>query len=99
MSKQGFVYIITNFYNTVVYIGVTSNLTKRIWEHKNGHYPNSFSAKYKLNKLIYFEIFDEIKDAIAREKQMKNYSRKKKEDLINKDNKIWVDISRDWCEN
>jgi len=99
MNKKGFVYFMTNKHNTVIYTGVTSNLTKRVWEHKTGKYVDSFSYKYKLNKLIYWEEYDDIRDAIAREKQLKAGSRKKKEELINKENKTWQDLSKDWYED
>jgi putative endonuclease len=68
--KPGFIYIITNSNNTTLYIGVTSNLHHRILEHKEKRYPNSFSARYNLSKLVYFEHFQMIGDAIAREKQL-----------------------------
>ena len=66
--KPGFVYIITNYTNTTLYVGVTSDLELRIKQHKNKYYPNSFSARYNLDKLVYFESFQMIEDAIAREK-------------------------------
>ena len=73
--KPGFIYIITNKYQTVVYTGITSNLPKRILEHKEKRYTNSFSARYNLNILVYYEQFQWIEDAIAREKQIKAGSR------------------------
>jgi putative endonuclease len=90
--KPGFVYIITNKNNTTLYIGVTSNLPKRILEHKQKKYKNSFSARYNLDKLIYFEQFQMIGDAIGREKQLKAGSRAKKEALINTSNPNWDDL-------
>lgn len=90
-ERKYFVYIITNFENTVLYIGVTNNIAKRIDEHKTGAY-KSFSSKYKLTKLVYYEAYDYINDAIFREKQIKGGSRKKKEDLINSLNPIWEDL-------
>lgn len=99
MNKKGFVYFMSNAGNRVIYIGVTSSLTKRVWEHKTGLYPDSFSSKYKLNKLVYWEEYDDIRDAIAREKQLKAGSRKKKVDLIRKENKNWEDLSKDWYED
>ncbi len=90
--KPGFVYIITNFTNTTLYIGVTSNLPQRINEHKGKRYQNSFSAKYNLNKLVYYDQFQMIGDAIGREKQLKAGSRKKKIDLIEKMNPEWNDL-------
>ncbi|KKR07676.1 MAG: Excinuclease ABC C subunit domain protein [Parcubacteria group bacterium GW2011_GWC2_39_14] len=94
MNKKGFVYFMSNAGNSVIYTGITSNLTKRVWEHKTGKYPDSFSARYKLNKLVYWEEYDDIRDAIAREKQLKAGSRKNKVALIVKENKGWEDLSR-----
>ncbi len=76
MNKQGYIYIITNCSNKTLYIGVTSNLVKRILEHKN-HVVDGFSKKYNLNKLIYYEVYDDIGTAISREKYLKG----KKENL------------------
>ena len=90
--KPGFIYIITNKNHTVLYTGVTSNLPKRILEHKEKRYPNSFSAKYNLNKLVYYEQFQLIGDAIGREKQIKAGSRMTKESLINSSNPNWEDL-------
>ena len=90
-NKQGYLYILTNKVNTVLYIGVTSNLTKRIWEHKN-EVVEGFSKKYKLHKLVYYEIIDNIESAIKREKYLKGKCRNYKEDLINKFNPEWVDL-------
>jgi putative endonuclease len=73
--------MITNQYNTVLYIGVTNNLIRRIYEHKN-KLVEGFSSKYNLNKLVYFEQTESIESAILREKQLKKYSRAKKEKLI-----------------
>lgn len=78
-----YVYMITNQYNTVLYIGVTNNLVRRIYEHKN-KLVKGFSSKYNLNKLVYFERTESIESAILREKQLKKYSRAKKEQLIYK---------------
>lgn len=90
--KPGFVYIITNKYQTVVYTGVTSNLPKRILEHKNKKYPRSFSARYDVNLLVYYEPFQWIGDAIAREKQIKAGSRGAKNNLIRSINPTWKDL-------
>ena len=89
------VYIVTNKVNTVLYIGVTSNLHERILQHKEKVY-KGFTAQYECNKLVYFEEFQWIQDAIAREKQLKAGSRKKKIDLIIKDNPGWNDLSEGW---
>jgi putative endonuclease len=90
--KPGFVYIITNKYNNTYYIGVTSNLPKRILEHIEKRYENSFSARYNLNKLVYYEQFQMIGEAIAREKQLKAGSRAKKLTLIQYMNPNWKDL-------
>ncbi|MBI2406004.1 MAG: GIY-YIG nuclease family protein [Candidatus Harrisonbacteria bacterium] len=81
-TKGGYVYIMTNKTNSVLYTGVTSNLEKRTYEHKNRLVDGFTTKKYNLNKLVYFEIFDSIQDAIAREKQIKGGSRRKKIALI-----------------
>lgn len=78
---QYYVYIATNSSNRVFYTGVTSNLVKRIYEHKN-KLVDGFTKKYNVNKLVYFEVFNDINEAIAREKQIKAGSRKKKFSLI-----------------
>ncbi|MBL7887492.1 MAG: GIY-YIG nuclease family protein [Flavobacterium sp.] len=93
--KQGFIYIVTNNNNTTLYIGVTSNLPKRIVEHKEKRYEDSFSARYNLCKLVYYEQFESIVDAIAREKQLKAGSRAKKLKLINDFNSEWKDLFDD----
>ena len=90
--KPGFIYIITNKNNTTLYIGVTSNLPNRILQHIEKRYQNSFSARYNLNKLIYFEQFQMIGDAIGREKQLKAGNRATKEKLINSINPDWKDL-------
>lgn len=90
--KPGFVYIITNKYQTVVYVGVTSNLPQRILEHQNKKYPKSFSARYDVNLLVYYEQFQWIEDAIAREKQIKAGSRATKNKLIQSINPTWKDL-------
>lgn len=91
MTKYCYVYIITNLANTVLYTGVTSNLIARIYYHKNKSV-SSFSSKYNLQKLVYYEVFDNINYAIQREKQIKAGNRKKKLDLINKFNSSWEDL-------
>jgi putative endonuclease len=90
--KPGFIYIITNKYQTVVYIGVTSNLPQRILEHKEKRYPSSFSARYNVDILVYYEQFQWIGDAIAREKQIKAGSRETKNELIRFLNPTWQDL-------
>ena len=96
--KPGLIYITRNKNNTALYIGVTSNLPERILEHKQKKYKNSFSAKYNLDKLVYYEAFQEIGDAIGREKQLKAGSRKKKLELIVGFNPEWADLYERVCE-
>lgn len=91
--KPGFIYIITNKNNTTLYVGVTWNLKRRIQQHKQKVYPRSFSARYNLNKLVYYEAFQMIGDAIAREKQLKAGSRAKKIALIVAKNPNWGDVT------
>lgn len=92
MKKGGAVYIMTNKNKTTIYIGVTSDLYKRILQHKEHHYPKSFTAKYNLTDCIYYEIFFSIKEAIMREKILKKWRREKKEQLINTFNPEWKDL-------
>ncbi len=94
MEKKGYIYILTNKNNTTLYTGVTSNLSKRIYEHKN-HLVDGFTKKYNLEKLVYYEIHQTILEAIKREKQIKGGSRKKKISLINSINPEWKDLSKD----
>ncbi|MCD6161493.1 MAG: GIY-YIG nuclease family protein [candidate division Zixibacteria bacterium] len=88
---QYYVYIMTNKNNTVLYTGATNNLIKRVYEHKN-NIIKSFTSRYNIIKLIYYEILQDSYNAIAREKQIKGGSRKKKEVLINKTNPNWDDL-------
>ncbi len=89
--SSGFVYILSNKRNGTIYIGVTSNLVKRIWEHKQ-HVVESFTKKYDVTNLVYFEQLENINEAIAREKQLKNWRRNWKVALIEKDNPSWKDL-------
>jgi putative endonuclease len=92
MKRGGFIYIMTNENDTTLYSGVTSDLKTRVYQHKNNLFPESFTSRYKLYKLVYYEGFHRIEDAIAREKQIKSGSRKKKDALINTMNPEWKDI-------
>jgi len=92
MEKGGCIYIVTNTHHTTLYIGVTSDLYSRMVEHREKVFPKSFSARYNLNKLVYYELFHSIEEAIDREKQLKGGSRKKKEELINTFNTEWKDL-------
>ncbi|MBC8756433.1 GIY-YIG nuclease family protein [Kordia sp. YSTF-M3] len=93
--KNPCVYFLTNKNNTVIYIGVTSDLTKRIYQHKSKTY-KSFTSKYNCDILVYFEEFQTMDEAIAREKQLKAGNRKRKEELINQENPEWNDLSDGW---
>jgi putative endonuclease len=89
--RQYYVYILTNKHNAVLYVGVTNNLIRRVYEHKNKLVPG-FTAKYNLNKLVYYEILPDVRDAIYREKQIKGWRRSKKVELIEKFNPNWRDL-------
>lgn len=90
-----YIYILTNKSNRVLYTGVTNNLERRLWEHKSRIIPG-FTKKYNLTKLVYYESCFDIKAAIAREKQIKGWLRKKKDILINGMNPDWADLSANW---
>ncbi len=91
MNKKYYVYIMTNKNNSVLYTGVTSDLIRRINEHKEG-FGGGFTSKYMIKKLIYYEITRDVHSALAREKQIKAGSRKQKVDLINSMNSEWKDL-------
>jgi len=91
MNKNGYIYIITNKKNGTLYIGVTSNLAKRIYAHKQ-KLVDGFSKRYGLSILVYFESFETIVDAIKREKQLKKWQRQWKITLIEKENENWDDL-------
>jgi len=91
MKRQYCVYIMTNKNNTVYYTGITSDLKKRVYEHKE-KLVNGFTKKYSVTKLVYYEIFEDPENAILREKQIKAGSRQKKIDLINSINSEWLDL-------
>ena len=97
-ERTYFVYIMTNKMNTTLYVGVTNSIEYRSNQHKTGK-GGYFTSKYNLTKLVYYEEFDDITEAIAREKELKGWSRKKKEVLINKDNPLWEDLSKDWQDD
>ena len=93
LMKPGFIYILTNKNNTTLYVGVTGNIINRIQQHKQKYNRKSFTARYNLDKLVYYEAFQQIGDAIAREKQLKAGSRAKKIALIETDNPNWDDLT------
>jgi len=89
---QGFFYIMTNAHHTVLYCGATNDLYRRVKEHKDQAYTNSFTSRYNVCKLVYFEIYSLIADAFVREKQLKGGSRKKKIALVESINPEWKDL-------
>jgi putative endonuclease len=92
MERGGIVYIMTNANHSTLYTGVTSDLFVRVTEHRQKKYPSGFTAKYNLNKLVYYETFISIEEAIAREKLIKAGSRRKKNALITAMNPEWNDL-------
>ena len=92
MADKGYVYFMTNANNKALYIGVTSDLTKRVLQHKNHQY-EGFTDKYNCTKLVYYEECNDIKTAITREKQLKNWHRDWKNNLIKQTNPEWKDLS------
>jgi putative endonuclease len=95
MNYGGYVYLITNVHNRIIYTGVTSDLVNRIWQHKNKQFPASFSSRYNVDKLVYYRFFETITAAIAEEKRIKGGSRQQKIDLINSMNPEWRDLWED----
>ena len=92
--NQYYVYIMSNKSKTI-YTGITNNLHRRVFEHKSKKI-NGFTSRYNITKLVYYEITNEVKTAIAREKQIKGWIRRKKMDLIKSMNPEWNDLSEDW---
>jgi putative endonuclease len=95
MGKTYYVYIVSNFARTTFYIGVTNNIINRIWQHKNGK-GGYFTKKYKCHFLMYYEEYSEVIDAISREKNLKNWKREWKINLIRKENSEMIDLAADW---
>ena len=91
-QRGGCVYIMTNQIHSVLYTGVTSDITGRIWEHKNKVHPTSFTAKYNCNKLVYYAFYLNIEEAIAIEKAIKGGNKESKVNLINSVNPAWNDL-------
>ena len=89
------VYILSNWCDSVLYIGVTGNLPRRLYEHRNG-LVDGFTKQYNVHKLVYFESTSDVYRAISREKQLKKWSRVKKNELISKMNPKWEDLSLSW---
>lgn len=90
-TRSYYIYLLTNWNNKVIYVGVTNNLSRRVYEHKNKLIPG-FTSKYNLNKLVYFEETQDVIAAIAREKEIKKWRRGKKNDLVNRLNPEWKDL-------
>jgi putative endonuclease len=95
MVEQAYVYILASSFQRL-YIGITTELEVRVRQHKNGAYPDSFTSRYKIDKLVYFECYGLVSQAIAREKQLKRWSRIKKLRLIVAQNPGWRDLSAEW---
>ena len=91
MGKEYFVYIMTNKFNTVLYTGVTNNLERRVWQHQEG-IGSTFTSRYRVTKLVYYESYENINLAIARENQIKGGSRQQKINLINGFDPEWKDL-------
>ena len=89
--REYFVYILSNKNNTTLYTGVTNNLYRRVRQHKSGK-GSKFTSKYNLTKLVYYEVFENIYNALNREKQIKGGSRQKKIDLVEETNPAWIDL-------
>lgn len=89
-----YVYILSNKNNTVLYIGVSNNLVRRIWEHKNKIF-EGFTAKYNIDKLVYYEVYYDVNDAIRREKQIKNWHKEWKTNLIKSVNPEFKDLYKE----
>ena len=87
-----YVYLLTNKTGTVIYVGVTRNLIKRVSEHRQKLDPDSFTAKYDVHKLVYFECSSDVRAAIEREKQIKGWNRKRKNKLVESRNPSWTDL-------
>jgi len=95
MKELAYVYILAGD-SKRLYIGLTTTLQQRVWQHKNGYFQDSFTARYNIHRLVYFERFGDIHTAIAREKQLKRWSRIKKIQLIVASNPDWRDLSAEW---
>ena len=89
---QYYVYILANATNTTIYVGVTNDLIRRVYEHKNNLDPDGFTARYNVHKLVYFETTSDVKAAIEREKQLKSWKRQRKNELVDSVNPAWDDL-------
>jgi len=95
-THEYYVYIVTNS-SWTLYTGVTNDLARRVWEHKHGTV-KGFTSRYRIGKLVYYETFDDIRDAIAREKQIKGWTRARKMALVKAANPRWKDLSEGWFQ-
>ena len=93
--KTYYVYLLTNWNNKVMYVGMTNNLERRIYEHKN-KLINGFTKKYNINKLVYYEETSDVNSALSREKEIKKWRSEKKDTLVLNSNPEWKDLSDEW---
>ena len=93
---QYYVYILSNATKTVIYTGVTNDLVRRVWQHREHIDPDSFTARFDVNRLVFYEVYEDVQAAIAREKQIKSWNRKRKNKLIENMNPQWRDLSEEW---
>ncbi|MGI6783507.1 MAG: GIY-YIG nuclease family protein [Aminivibrio sp.] len=98
MHRTYYVYLLANIKNTVLYIGITNNLKRRVYEHKHG-LVEGFTKKYRVHKLVHYEEVNDVNVAISREKELKAWRRAKKNTLIEKENPEWNDLSSGWYED
>lgn len=96
--KEYYVYIMTNYSKTVLYTGVTNDIERRVFEHKQKVDPKGFTTKYKVDQLMWFETHNDVDIAIQREKLIKKWRRQWKFELIEKENPEWIDLSKDWYD-
>jgi putative endonuclease len=94
-GRSYYVYLLTNWNNKVMYVGVTNDLERRIYEHKQ-KLVAGFTEKYNVKKLVYFEVTEDVNAAITREKEIKKWRREKKNNLVNRVNPDWEDLSLEW---
>ncbi len=96
MTNTYYLYILSNWNNKVVYVGMTNDLQRRMYEHKN-KLVDGFTKKYNVDKLVYYETTNDVNAAIAREKEIKKWRREKKNNLITSKNPDWIDLSTEWA--
>jgi len=92
--RRSYVYILASLSRSI-YTGVTTDIQNRVWEHKEGIF-GGHTSKYKINRLVYYEEFSDIRDAISREKEIKGWLRKRKIELIEENNPQWLDLAANW---